>query len=116
MFVVCVVVCSVLAFLALGMGAAQLNGVPQAIAVMEHVGAKRLAPVSGKLLLAAALGLVVGLFWAPIGIAAAAGLVAYFVIAAIMHVRVSDPIGQILNPLVPAALAAVALALRTTTA
>jgi hypothetical protein len=106
MFVLCVIVCSVLAVLAFGMGAAQLNKVPQAIAVMDHVGAKRLAPLSGWLLIAAAVGLVVGLFWAPIGIAAAAGLVLYFLIAALMHVRVKDPIGQILNPLVPAAISA----------
>jgi hypothetical protein len=116
MFVLCVIVCSVLAFLAMGMGAAQLNGVPQAIAVMDHVGAKGLAKVSGFLLLAAALGLVIGLFWAPIGIAAAAGLLAYFVIAAGFHVKVRDPIGQILNPLVPAAISAVALYLRIATA
>jgi ABC-type transport system involved in cytochrome bd biosynthesis fused ATPase/permease subunit len=116
MFVLCAVVCSVLAFLAMGMGAAQLNRVPQAIGVMEQVGAKHLAPVSGWLLLAAAAGLVIGLFWAPIGIAAAAGLVAYFLIAAALHIRVKDPIGQIFNPLVPAAIAAAALALRITTA
>jgi hypothetical protein len=116
MFVLCVVVCSVLAVLAFGMGAAQLNKVPQAIAVMDHVGAKRLAPTSGWLLIAAAIGLVVGLFWAPVGIAAASGLVLYFAIAAVMHVRVRDPIGQILNPLVPAAISAVALYLRIATA
>jgi hypothetical protein len=116
MFVLCVIVCSVLAVLAFGMGAAQLNKVPQAIAVMDHVGAKRLAPLSGWLLIAAAVGLVVGLFWAPIGIAAAAGLVLYFLIAALMHVRVKDPIGQILNPLVPAAISAAALYLRLATA
>jgi hypothetical protein len=116
MFVLCVIVCSLLAFLAFGMGAAQLNKVPQAIAVMDHVGAKRLAPLSGWLLIAAATGLVVGLFWAPIGIVAAAGLVLYFLIAAAMHVRVKDPIGQILNPLVPAAVAGVALYLRIATA
>ena len=116
MFVLCVIVCVVLAFLAMGMGAAQLNGVPQAIAVMDHVGAKRLATLSGTLLLAAAGGLIVGLFWAPIGIAAAAGLVLYFLIAAGMHIKVKDPIGQVLNPLVPAAISAVALYLRIATA
>jgi hypothetical protein len=115
-FVACVVVSSVLAFLSIGIGAAQLNGVPQAIAVMDHVGAKRLAPISGVLLLAAAVGLMVGLFWAPIGVAAGAGLVAYFVIAALFHIKVNDPIGQIMNPLVPAVIAAIALWLRVATA
>ncbi len=116
MFILCVIVSCVLAFLVMGMGAAQLNGVPQAIAVMDRVGAKRLATISGWLLLAAAGGLVVGLFWAPIGIIAAAGLVAYFLVAVALHIRIKDSIGQILNPLVPAAIAAIALLLRIATA
>jgi hypothetical protein len=116
MFVLCAIVSGVLAFLVMGMGAAQLNGVPQAIAVMDRVGAKRLATVSGSLLLAAAAGLVIGLFWAPLGVAASGGLVAYFLTATGFHIRIKDAIGQILNPLVPAAIAAVALALRIATA
>jgi hypothetical protein len=115
-FVVCAVVCSLLAVIMLGMGAAQLNRLPQVVQLMDHVGAKQLITVSGSLLLASAVGLVIGLFWAAIGIAAAAGLVVYFVIAAFMHVRVKDPIGQIINPLVPAAIAAVAMWLRVATA
>ncbi len=115
MFVVCAVVCSVLSFLTMGMGAAQIQGVPQAIAVMERVGARNLADTSGRLLIAATVGLIVGLFWAPLGIAAAAGLVAYFLIAVIFHIKIHDNLGQIANPLVPAALAAVALWLRIAT-
>lgn len=115
MFVVCAIVSSVLAFLTMGMGAAQLQGVPQAIQVMERVGAKGLAKTSGRLLLAATAGLIVGLFWAPAGIAASAGLVAYFVIAAGFHVKRHDTIGQIVNPLVPAGMSALALWLRVST-
>jgi hypothetical protein len=40
--------------------------------------------------LAGALGLLVGIFFAPLGIAAAIGIIAYFVGAVITHVRVSD--------------------------
>ncbi|MQM25835.1 DoxX family protein [Glycomyces albidus] len=36
---------------------------------------------------AAAVGLAVGLFWRPLGIAAAAGLVVFFVIATVLHVQ-----------------------------
>ena len=36
---------------------------------------------------AAAVGLAVGLFWRPLGIAAAVGLVAFFVCAMVLHVR-----------------------------
>lgn len=36
---------------------------------------------------AAAVGLAVGLFWRPLGIAAAVGLVVFFVLALVLHVR-----------------------------
>jgi hypothetical protein len=114
-FVVCIVVSAVLAFLVMGMGAAQLNGVPQAVEVMKRVGAGRFVRLSGILLLLAALGLIVGLFWAPIGVAASAGLVLYFLIAVGFHIKIHDSIGQILNPLVPAAISALALWLRIAT-
>ncbi|SMG15780.1 DoxX family protein [Agreia pratensis] len=43
--------------------------------------------------LAAALGLVVGIFWWPIGVAAAIGVIVYFVGAIVAHIRVSDTKG-----------------------
>jgi hypothetical protein len=42
---------------------------------------------------AGASGLLVGIVWAPVGIAAAVGLVLYFVGAMIGHVRVGDIAG-----------------------
>jgi DoxX-like family len=42
------------------------------------------------LLLAAAAGLVVGLWWRIAGIAAAAGLIAYFALAVGFHVKAND--------------------------
>jgi hypothetical protein len=42
------------------------------------------------ILLAGAAGLVIGLFWAPIGIAAAIGVICYFVLAIVAHVRHHD--------------------------
>ena len=65
-------------------------------------------------LLAGAAGLVVGLWSAPIGIAAAIGLICYFVIAAAFHVRADDT-RNLPTPLVLAAMAAAALALRLAT-
>ena len=41
-------------------------------------------------LIAGAGGLVAGLFWAPIGVAAATGLAIYFVLAIIAHIRAGD--------------------------
>jgi hypothetical protein len=40
--------------------------------------------------LAGALGLLVGIVWPPVGIAAAVGLVIYFVGAVVSHLRVGD--------------------------
>ena len=42
------------------------------------------------ILLGAAMGLVAGLLWAPIGAAAAAGLVCYFALAITAHLRADD--------------------------
>ena len=39
---------------------------------------------------AAAAGIVVGLWWPPIGIAAASGAVIYFLVAVAAHLRVGD--------------------------
>jgi hypothetical protein len=62
-------------------------------------------------LLAGAAGLLVGIWWLPAGIAAAIGLVGYFIGAVISHVRANDT-GRILTPIGYGALAAVVLALR----
>jgi DoxX-like family len=42
------------------------------------------------ILLAGAAGLVAGLFWAPIGVAATIGIVAYFTLAVAAHLRFGD--------------------------
>jgi DoxX-like family len=66
------------------------------------------------ILLAGAAGLLAGLFWAPIGIAAAVGLVAYFVLAIAAHVRAHD-VDNLPTPVVIELLAATALVLRLAT-
>lgn len=62
-------------------------------------------------LLAGAAGLLLGLAWAPAGVAAAAAVTLYFVVAAGFHVR-ADDLRTLPTPLVIAALAAAALALQ----
>jgi hypothetical protein len=59
-------------------------------------------------LLAGAAGLVVGLWWPPVGVAAAVGLVCYFLLAVAAHVRAKDA-RNLPTPLVFLALACVAL-------
>lgn len=53
--------------------------------VPEH----RLTPLA-LLLLAGAAGLIAGLFWPPIGLAAAFALVVYFAVAITFHIRAND--------------------------
>lgn len=55
------------------------------------------------LLLVAAAGLVVGLWWNVVGIAAAVGLVAYFVGAVGFHIRANDTV-HVITPAILAAL------------
>jgi hypothetical protein len=50
--------------------------------------------------IAGAVGILIGIAWAPLGIAAALGLVLYFVGAIVAHVRVGDFKGM-RTPIVP---------------
>jgi hypothetical protein len=61
--------------------------------------------------LAGALGLLVGIAWAPIGIAAAIGVIAYMLGAIAAHVRAGDRQG-IGSPMLPLVLAIAALVTR----
>jgi DoxX-like family len=65
-------------------------------------------------LLAGAAGLLLGLLWAPIGIAAGAGVVCYFVLAVAAHIRHHDE-RNLPTPLVIEGLAIAALTLRVVT-
>jgi hypothetical protein len=66
------------------------------------------------ILLAGAAGLILGLFWAPIGVAAAIGVVSYFLLAIASHVRADDT-ENLPTPIVIEVVAAAALALRLVT-
>jgi len=66
------------------------------------------------ILLAGAAGLLAGLLWAPIGVAAAAALIAYFTVAITFHVRAGDA-EHLPTPLTIALLATVALGLQLAT-
>jgi hypothetical protein len=116
MFIACVIVSLVLAFLSLGSGLAKINEVPQVKQLLQHVGAWGIARPLGMLEIAGAVGLIAGLVVAPIGMAAAAGLTIYFLGAVAAHLRVRDPLMQVLNPFVPMLIAMLALWLRLRTA
>jgi hypothetical protein len=63
------------------------------------------------ILLAGAAGLLLGLRWAPIGVAAAIGLICYFIAAVVFHIRANDA-KHLPTPLMYAVIAAVALIVR----
>jgi DoxX-like family len=116
MFVWYLIVGTLLAFLALGSGLAKLNGVPQVKTLLDHVGATRIMRPIGYFEIVSAVGLVIGMFYAPIGVASAGGLVLLFLGAVGSHLRVKDPLSQVLNPALPMAIAVLVLWLRFATA
>lgn len=96
-------------------GVAKIRRDPRVVKVVhETVGVPfKYFPLLAACEFAGAVGLVVGIWWAAIGIAAGIGLVLYFVGAIVSHLRVGDVkgIGAAAFMLV---LAAGALALRGT--
>ena len=63
------------------------------------------------LLLVAAVGLVVGIWWPIAGLAAAGGLVIYFLLAVGFHIRANDT-AHVITPAVLAGVAVVVVALQ----
>ncbi len=106
--VVTVLLAAILAFAAVR----KLTHREDVVATYAKVGVpeERLNQLAFVLLLGAA-GLLLGLAWAPIGIAAAAGVVVYFVLAIVAHVR-HDDAANLPTPVAIEAMAVAALALQ----
>jgi DoxX-like family len=89
----------------------KLLGVRQSLAIRDHLG---VTPTQWRLIgtleLAGVVGVLVGLAWAPIGVAAAGGLALLSVGAIIFHVRASDSVAD-MAPAVFAVALAVATAI-----
>ena len=66
------------------------------------------------ILLAGAAGLLLGLLWAPIGVAAAIGVICYFIVAIASHIRAHDE-RNLPTPLAIALIAVAALVLQLAT-
>ncbi|WP_426976455.1 DoxX family protein [Pseudarthrobacter sp. O4] len=77
---------AVLVFSAVG----KIRKDPQQMAVLGVVQATTAAPLLAALEIAAAAGLLAGLAWWPIGIAAGIGALLYFAGAIVAHLRVGD--------------------------
>ncbi|NQX25779.1 DoxX family protein [Microbacteriaceae bacterium VKM Ac-2854] len=85
------IVSVLLATMLLASGVAKLRRAPALMDSMGAVGVPAtVVPRLAMLEIAATVGLLLGLFWAPIGIAAGVGAVLYFVGAVIAHLRVGD--------------------------
>jgi hypothetical protein len=113
LFIAYVVVAIILAFMMSISASGKLTLIPGAVKVIhDTVG----VPLSFFPLLAAAeiaggVGLLAGLFWPRIGVAAATGLVIYFVGAIVSHLLVKDWAG-VTAPIAPLLISATALFLR----
>jgi hypothetical protein len=91
MFVARVIVSSLLAAALVYTAARKLTHAPKVVADYARAGVPErwLTPLA-LLLIAAALGLVAGIAWAPLGAATAWALVAYFGVAIGFHIRHAD--------------------------
>ncbi|MEV6368424.1 DoxX family protein [Micromonospora musae] len=90
MFVATLVVGIAFAALLTVSAVGKLKHDPKQLKTLERVGAARLRPMLAFLELAGAAGLLVGLLWWPLGVAAGVGLVLYFAGAIGAHLRVRD--------------------------
>jgi len=116
MFIVCVVVTTLLAFASFGSAMGKIQQIPQMQELLESVGAAGIGRALGFVQLAGAAGVILGLFVAPIGIAAAGGLTVYYLGAMAAHARARHPFKQVLFPLPLVVLSLAALVLRIVTA
>lgn len=117
MFIATLVLSALLAVAYVGAGASKVAGTKAMVEAAESHGfTKGHYQVIGLLEVAGAAGLVIGLWWAPLGIAAAAGLTLLMIGAVVVHVRAKEKFAMAAPALVLAILSAVALVLRITTA
>jgi hypothetical protein len=92
----------------------KLLGVPQSLAIRDHLGVTPLQwRLIGTLELAGVAGVLVGLAWPPIGIAAAIGLAMLSIGAIAFHTKASDRIVDMAPAVIGIALAAAAAVLHT---
>jgi DoxX-like family len=114
MFIAYTVVGILLAFGVLGSATAQVTGNKVVIENLVHLGLPPgIRPFLASCLISGGVGLLVGIWYPPLGIAAAVGLVLYFVGALAAHLRKGDvkglPIPTVFLLFAAAALALLAL-------
>lgn len=92
MFIAYIIIAVIVSFLLVGSGVAKLRRVPNVVhGVHEVVGVPlRWLPWLAACEFAGAAGMLIGIVWPPLGIAAAIGVVIYFIGAIVGHLRVKD--------------------------
>ena len=117
MFIALVITTVLLALICLNSAVMKLRENEQVVAIIGGtVGVPaRYFPALAALEIAGAVGIALGLWLVPLGVAAAVGLVGYFVGAVAGHLRVHD-IKNLAMPLPPLVLAVAVLVLRLLTA
>jgi len=92
----------------------KLLGVAKSLAIRDHL---QVSPtqwrVIGALELAGVAGVLVGLLWAPIGIAAAIGLTLLSIGAVAFHLRASDRVAEMVPAVIGIVLAVATAVLHT---
>ena len=107
MTIVLIILATLLGIAATGSALAKLSRQARVVESMHSVGVKdNQIPILAVLELLGAVGLLVGIWFAPIGVLAAFGLTLYFLGAVIAHVRAKTPFGEAVPAL---ALAIIAL-------
>lgn len=92
MEIAALVVMILLAVMALFSGIGKLRNDPHIVKVVhETVGVPmKFFPLLAACEIAGAAGLVLGIWWSPLGVAAGIGLLLYFLVAVLSHLRVGD--------------------------
>jgi hypothetical protein len=117
MIIASVIASVLVALISAASGIPKIMGAAQTVEEARHLGVPRIGyTVIGSLELAAAAGLLAGLAVAPLGIAAAAGLVLMMTGAVAGHARIGDPFAAMAPALIVGIASAITLALRLITA
>ncbi len=92
MFIAYIIIAVLMSLLLIGSGIAKLRREPRVVhGIHEVVGVPlQYLPWLAALEFAGAAGLLIGIVWWPLGIAAAIGVILYFIGASIGHIRVKD--------------------------
>ena len=92
----------------------KLLGVPKSLAIRDHLGVSATQwRMIGALELTGVVGVLAGLLWSPIGIAAAIGLALLSIGAVAFHLRASDRVVDMAPAVIGVALAAATAVLHT---